>query len=260
MFFQDLNMQNNRLVTLSLISVTLILLAASCVSLNKVRYFNDINTFEEPVSNPREQKVIQPYDHLYIKVLSIDEQTNRLFDVNQGNAGLQVMITYLVDKDGNIDFPFIGNINLAGLTISQASSKIQSALSQYIPKASLIVRFLENKVTVMGQVEHQGVFTFTQDKLNIYEALALGGGISLHGDRRNIVLIRQEKDKIIHQRINLTDSRIAGKDYYYILPNDILVVEPMRSIFWTYNNSTFSTIMTTVTSLLALYVLFFPKN
>lgn len=253
-------MQKNRLTTLSSISVILIFLAGSCVSVNKVRYFTDVDSIEEPVTNPREQKVIMPYDHLYIKVLSIDENTNRLFDVNQGNAGLQVMITYLVDKDGNIDFPFIGNISLAGMTISQASIKLQTALSQYVPKASLIVRFLENKVTVMGQVEHQGVFPFTQDKLNIYEALALGGGISQHGDRRNVVLIRQEKDKIIHQRINLSDSRIASKDYYYILPNDVLVVEPMRTIFWTYNNSTFSTIMTTFTSLIALYVIFFPRN
>jgi polysaccharide biosynthesis/export protein len=253
-------MQKIRLASLSFISISLIILAGSCVSYNKVRYFTDIDKIEEPVSNPREQKVIQPFDHLYIKVLSIDEQTNRLFDVNQGNTGMQVMIAYLVDKDGNIDFPFVGNINLSGLTISQANTKMQTALNQYVPKTSVIVRFVENKVTVMGQVERQGVFAFTQDKLTIYEALALGGGIAQQGDRRNIILIRQERDKIVHQRINLSDSRIASKDYYYILPNDILVVEPMKSIFWNYNNSTFTTLLTTITSILALYVIFFPRN
>jgi polysaccharide export outer membrane protein len=198
-----------------------------------------------------------PFDNLYIKVLSIDEQQNKLFDANQGNAGLQVMISYLVDKDGNIDFPFVGRLNLAGLTINQASTKIQTALSEYVPKTSIIVRFIENKVTIMGQVEHQGIFSFTQDKLSIYEALALGGGISLHGDRRNVVLIRQEGDKIVYRKINLTDSRIASKDNFHILPNDILVVEPMKSIIWSYNNPIFSTVLTTITTLIALSIAYF---
>jgi polysaccharide biosynthesis/export protein len=249
-------MKKNIFLIEGLIIGLMIIVATSCVSYNKVRYFTDINKIEGPVVNPREQKLIMPYDNLYIKVLSIDEQQNRLFDANQGNAGLQVMISYLVDNDGNIDFPFVGNLNVAGLTINQASTKIQTALSEYVPKTSIIVRFMENKVTIMGMVDHQGVFQFIQDKLNIYEALALGGGITQNGDRRNVVLIRQEGDKIIHNKINLTDSRIASKDYYYILPNDVLIVEPMKSIFWNYNNSTFSTIMATITSAIALYVVF----
>jgi polysaccharide export outer membrane protein len=198
-----------------------------------------------------------PFDNLYIKVLSIDEQQNRLFDANQGNAGLQVMITYLVDKNGNIDFPFVGSVNLAGLTINQASIKIQTALSEYVPKTSIIVRFIENKITIMGQVEHQGIFPFTQDKLNIYEALALGGGISLHGNRRNVVLIRQEGDKIVFRKINLTDSRIASKENFFILPNDVLVVEPMKSIGWIYNTAIFSTVLTTITTIIALSVAYY---
>lgn len=252
-------MGKNKSVNISIIAGFMIILATSCVSYNKVRYFTDIDKIEGPIANPHEQKVIMPYDNLYIKVLSIDDEQNRLFDANQGNAGLQVMISYLVDKDGNIDFPFVGILNLAGLTINQASTKIQTALSEYVPRTSIIVRFIENKVTVMGQVDHQGIFSFTQDKLNIYEALALGGGIAQHGDRRNVVLIRQEGDKIVYRKINLTDSGIANKEYYYILPNDVLVVEPMKSISWNYNSSAFSTFLTTltaVTSLVALYAVY----
>jgi polysaccharide export outer membrane protein len=253
-------MKKNWFVIKSSVVVLMIFLTTSCVSFNKIRYFTDIDNIEGPVVNPHEQKLIMPFDNLYIKVLSIDEQQNRLFDVNQGNAGLNVMISYLVDKDGNIDFPFVGSLNVAGMTINQASTRIQVALSDYVSKTSVVVRFVENKVTIMGQVERQGTFAFTQDKLNIYEAISLGGGISQHGDRRNVVLIRQEGDKIVQRKINLTDSRIVSKDYYYILPNDVLVIEPMKSIIWSYNNSTFSTLLTAITSLVALYVVFFPNR
>jgi polysaccharide export outer membrane protein len=250
-------MGRNKFIIISSIAGLMIILTTSCVSYNKVRYFTDIDKIEGPVANPREQKLIMPFDNLYIKVLSIDEQQNRLFDANQGNAGLQVMISYLVDKDGNIDFPFVGSVNLAGLTINQASIKIQTALSEYVPKTSIIVRFIENKITIMGQVEHQGIFPFTQDKLNIYEALALGGGISLHGNRRNVVLIRQEGDKIVFRKINLADSRIASKENFFILPNDVLVVEPMKSIGWIYNTAIFSTVLTTITTIIALSVAYY---
>jgi polysaccharide export outer membrane protein len=223
-------------------------------------YFQDIEEIEGPITNPRDQKIISPFDNLYIKVLSIDEQTNRLFDANHGNAGLPILISYMVDKNGNIDFPFTGNINVGGLTINQASLKIQLALSEYVPKTSIIVRFIENKITVMGHVEHQGIFSFTQDNLNIYDAIALGGGITQYGDRENVILIRQEGNKIVHRKINLSDSRIANKESYYILPNDVIVVEPMKYISRQYNNTTFTTVLTAITTFLAFYVIFFPNQ
>jgi polysaccharide biosynthesis/export protein len=240
--------------------VLLALMTFSCVSYNKVRYFTDIDEITEPATIPRDQKLIMPFDRLYIKVLSIDEATNRIFDANQGNAGLQVMISYLVDRNGNIDFPFVGNISVGGLSISQASTKIQSALSAYVPKTSIIVRFIDNKVTVLGQVENEGSYTFTEDKLTVYEAIARGGGITQYGDRRNVVLIRQEGDKIMHHKINLSDSKIASKDYYYILPNDVIIVEPMKAISWSYNNGAFTTALTAITSFIALYVVLFPNR
>jgi polysaccharide export outer membrane protein len=231
----------------------------SCVPYTKLSYFTDINELEEPIVNPRGQKLIMPFDNLYIKVISIDEQTNQIFNPNEGTmVGSANFIGYLVDEKGNINFPFVGNINVGGLSISEATIKIQSALSEYVSKTSLIVRFVDNKVTVMGQVERQGVFPFSQDKLNIYEALSLGGGISRFGDRKNVVLIRQEGDKIMHHRLDLSDSKIAGKGFYYILPNDVIIVEPMKSIARSYNNNnnTLATILSTIASLMATYFLF----
>lgn len=242
----------------TILFVIMSFLAFSCVPYNKLRYFNDIDKITEPTVNPREQKMIVPFDVLYIQVLSIDEQTNNLFNPGQGSSGVQFMVTYQVDEKGFIDFPFVGQVNISGLSLTQASSKIKTALSEYVSRTEVIVRYVGNSVTLLGQVQNQGTYTFSKDKLNIYEALALGGGISDYGNRKNVIVTRQEGDNIIRYKLNLTDSKIASKDSYYVLPNDIIIVEPIKSISWhNYNSNTYSTVLTSVTTLLALFVVFF---
>ena len=234
--------------------ILIMIFAVSCVSKKKLSYFNDINELQEPGVNPRTQKLIMPFDKLYVKVLSIDLQTSQIFNDSQemmygsGNS----VIGYLVDEAGNINFPFVGNINVGSLTTAQAAEKIHKALSDYVSNTSIIVKYVDNQVTVMGEVQRQGVFPFTQEKLNIYEALGLGGGLTRYGDRKNIILIRNEGDKILHYRLNLSDSKIAGKDYYYILPNDVIVVEPLKAISSSYSNITFTTVLSSITTLIAI--------
>jgi polysaccharide export outer membrane protein len=240
----------------SLILSLLLVFSISCVPLKEISYFNDINELEEPIPNPRQQKPIMPFDKLYIKVLSIDEKTNQLFnsadDSRSGSASNT--IGYYVDENGNINFPFAGNINVGGLTTVQAGIKIQEALSEYVSKAAITVKYIDNSVTVIGAVQKQGIFSFNQDKINIYEALALGGGLTQYGNRKNIILIRREGDRIMHHKLNLTDSKISGKNFFYILPNDVIVVEPMRNISNSYGNNTYSTILGSITTFLAILI------
>ena len=103
-------------------------------------------------------------------------------------------------------------------------------------------------------MQQQGVYAFSQDKLNIYEALALGGGLTRYGNRKNIILIRQEGERIMHHKLNLSDSKIASKDYYYILPNDVIVVEPLSSISSSYPNITFTTLLSAITTMIGVLV------
>jgi polysaccharide biosynthesis/export protein len=232
----------------------------SCVPVEHLSYFNDINDLDEPEVNPKTQKTITPFDKLYIKVLSIDPQTSNIFNTSEeiryGSSGSGV-IGYLVDETGNINFPFVGNINVGGLTTGKAAEKVQKALNDYVSNTSISVKYVDNQVTVLGEVQRQGVFSFSQDKLNIYEALGLGGGITRYGNRKNIILIRNVGDKIIHHRLNLSDSKISGKDTYYILPNDVIVVEPLKAVSSSYQNITYTTVLTTVTTLIAVLLFTF---
>lgn len=242
------------------LAILFISLLTSCVPTSQLSYFNDIEILEKPVVNPKIQKTIMPFDKLYIRILSIDPQTRQIFDTPDEirySSTSNSIIGYLVDETGSIDFPFVGKINVGSLTLSQAGTKIQSSLNEYIPNTTVIVKFIDNQVSILGEVQRQGVYSFSQDKLNIYEALALGGGLSRYGNRKNIILIRQEGEKIMHHKLNLSDSKIASKDFYYVLPNDAIVVEPLKSISTSYPNVTYQSILSSLTTLVAILVLYF---
>jgi polysaccharide export outer membrane protein len=246
--------KRTKFFNINAVIIATIILTASCVPIKQLNYFNDLNDLKEPEVNPRTQKMIMPFDRLYIKVISIDAQTNQIFGASEEmRSGMaNGILGYLVDEAGNINFPFVGSINVASLTTAKAAEKIQKALDDYVPKTSVTVKYIDNQVTIMGEVLHQGVFPFIQDKLNIYEALGLGGGLTQYGDRKKIILVRNEGAKIMHYRLDLSDSKIAAKDYYYIMPNDVIIVEPLKALSASYQNITYTTILSSITTLIAV--------
>ncbi len=250
------NLKKTPLATLAFLAFILITVS-SCVPISQLRYFNDMEELDEPVVNPRTQKLIMPFDRLYIRVLSIDLQTSQIFNSTEEMRSLGYgvssgLLGYLVDEEGNINFPFVGKINVSSMTTSSAAEKIQAALSDYVANTSIIVKFVDNQVTVMGEVARQGLYPFSQDKLNIYEALSLGGGITRYGDRKNVVLIRNVDGKIMHYRLNLGDSKISNKSFYYVLPNDVIIVEPLRAVSNSYSNITYTTILSSISTAIAV--------
>jgi polysaccharide export outer membrane protein len=232
-----------------------LVLIVSCVPIKELSYFNDINEIEGPVANPRTQKVIMPFDRIYIKVLSTDPQTSMIFNNSEeirNSAEGSGLLGYLVDEAGNINFPFTGKINVGNLNTAEAATKIQNALNEYVLNTTINVKFIDNQISVLGEVTNQGVYSFSQEKLNIYEAIAFGGGMTRYGNRKNIILIRQQAGKIEHHKLNLSDSKIASNDFYYVLPNDVIVVEPMKSLSTSYQNITYTTVLTSITTLIAV--------
>ncbi|MDZ7739355.1 MAG: polysaccharide biosynthesis/export family protein [Bacteroidales bacterium] len=220
----------------------------------KLKYFNDIDDLQAPYVNPMKEKLIAPHDRLYIRVLSIDEEANQVFNaVDEINANnTSNIIGYSVNESGNIDFPFIGDVSLSGMTTGEASKKMTDLLKDYVPGSEAVIKYIDNRVTVLGEVNSQGAYSFSDDKINIYEALALGGGLTRFGNRENIVLIRNENGRITHYNIDLTNSKIAGTEQYYVRPNDIVVVEPLKRISATYQNTTINTILGTLSTLITI--------
>jgi polysaccharide export outer membrane protein len=245
-----MNKSNRSKFSLSFL-VVLLFFTTACVPYSKLRYFNDIDELSEPIVNPARSVTIFPSNKLHIIVLSTDQQTANLLNYSE-TAGQTGTKGYVVDEAGNINFPFVGKINVGNLTLLEAGKKITDTITSIITKPEVIISFMENKITVLGEVGNQGTFTFNEDFLSIYESLSLCGGLTQYADRKKVVLIRKENNKLLYYKLDLTNSKIAANSLYYIRPNDILIAEPIRSKSWSFQNTAFSTITTTLTAILSI--------
>lgn len=234
------------------------IVVSSCMSYEKLQYVNEgkANDFRYD----RKSKTIKPFDELYIKVLSTDEKTAAIF-ANESRSASQTdlqLASYMVNESGYILFPFAGKILVKDLTLEDAAEKIQQAVSQYLLNTAVRVRFINNTVTVLGAVAKEGAYDFTGDKLSIFEAVGLAGGVSPYGDRKKVTIIRAIDSKITYNEVNLADKSIVESKFYYIEPNDVIVVKPLRAITHTFQNNTYSTGLATISTLIA--VLLFIKT
>lgn len=237
-----------------LIAASVVMLLTSCLSYQKLHYVNEGDPGDYQYN--RKPKLIEPFDELYIKVLSTDEKTAAIF-ANESRGSNQTdlqLSSYTVNEAGAIRFPFVGNIPVKDLTLEEAGEKIQKAVSQYLLNTAVRVRFINNNVTVLGAVTREGTFNFVTDKLSVFQAIGLAGGITPYGNRKKVTIIRTIDSKVTYNEINLADRNIVESKFYYIEPNDVVVVRPLRAITHTFRNNTYSTALTTISSLLAVLV------
>jgi polysaccharide export outer membrane protein len=206
-------------------------LVSSCTPVHKLKYISDkgSDTIKNEYFNDRSEKTIQPYDYLYIKIFSLDERTNNIFNDRSSYSFDTELLSYAVDDKGNINMPFIGLINVKDLTINQAKDKIEKSLKLYLNNISVIVRFVANKITIIGEVNRPGQYNFYDEKVTIFQAIGFANGTSTFGDLTNITLIREKDNKINYYYLDLTKKNIVASENYYLLPNDIIIINPIKA-------------------------------
>ena len=252
----------NKLPLLAVFAVLLVF--SSCVSTEKLRYVTDLESnqvFNENDFNvSRVVKKIQPQDYLYIKIYSLDEKVSNIFYSNnsQYNSDLK-LISYQVNDEGFIDFPFVGKINVKDLTIEDAKEKIQNDLSNYLRNTSVTVRFVGNKITILGEVGLPGEYPYFDDKINVFQAIGFANGIADYGNKENVLLIREKNSQVTYNYLDLTNKDIVESEYYYLLPNDILVIDPINAKYRNLRQrdlALLSTVLSAVTTIVSLYFAF----
>jgi len=234
------------------------ILAVSCIPTEKLKYTIEDSDAKDKFNNDRLEKTIQPYDYLFIKIYSLDERTSQIFeqDIRYGYSDEQ-LLSYEVSDKGYINFPFIGNIILKDLTLEEARNKLEQELNKYLTNISIRIRFVGNKITVLGEVRNPGNFTFFDEKITVFQALALASDVSDFGDKTKVTLVREKDNIITYQYLDLTNKRIAESENYYLLPNDILIVDPVRTKYRQMRDYTPVYLMlTTITTLIAVLSLF----
>lgn len=219
-----------------LLTVFMALLITSCAQRNLV-YFSDLpasTNNETPIKN-YVQPTIQPDDIISISVSSLNPESNVLFNnvilpssANSGGviAATKVNEGYQVDKAGFINFPVIGKVMLAGLTKEQAIEKMTSEIKVHVKNPIVNIRFLNFKITVIGEVNSPSTFTVDREKINVLEALGLAGDMTSFGRRENVLIIREQQGVRRTTRINLNNKDVLNSPYFYLQQNDIVYVEP----------------------------------
>ena len=136
---------------------------------------------------------------------------------------------YSIDQDGNIDIPFVGKVGVRGLTLSEAHSAVDQKVSELFTNYHLQVKLGGVRFSALGEFNRPGKHVVMQNQVTIFEAIALGGDLSLVANREEMRLIRQHPDGTKVYSINLLDESVVESPYYFIQPNDVLYAEPFPS-------------------------------
>jgi polysaccharide biosynthesis/export protein len=213
----------------------LMLVSVSCTNTKKAVYFSDqkSGSFEAPVIP---KLIIQNNDLLSISVSSLNPEASAVFNQpNNAPANSTTTTTsatgYLVDGEGNIQFPFLGAVKASGLTKDELKDKLIKSLTdkKLLVDPIITVRFLNFKVTVLGEVAHPTVVTVPSERISLLEAIGLAGDLTIYAQRDNVLVIRDEDGKKVTNRLNLNSTELFTSPYYYLKSNDVVYVEPNKS-------------------------------
>jgi polysaccharide export outer membrane protein len=239
---------------------------ASCVPHKKILYVQSAaekTEYEYAVASKKSVK-IEPFDVLYISILSgSDHPGFNFFNQDKMNfnslteASLAVL-SYSVNDSGNIILPVVGKIRMQGLTLNEAAATIKKATQKEIIDPVVTVKFVNSSVTVLGEVAKPGTYAYQNEKLNVFFALGLAGDISEYGNRKKVVLIRESNNAVHKYTLDLTTDDIFKSDYYYLRPNDVLYVEPLKIRRFGMKEYPFTLVVSAVTS--AFLVLYYVKK
>lgn len=202
--------------------------AASCTSPKKISYFQGPTNTSFPIIYDTIEAPIQKNDILDITISSLNKAASE--DFNQDQEG-KANVGYLVNSDGSIHMPILGNIMAAGLTKTQLKDTITRLI---LAKGLLLdpivdIRYMNFEITVLGEVAKPSVISVPSEKITITKALGLAGDLTIYGKRDNVMLIREEKGIRKTARLNLNNVEVLNSPYYYLKPNDIIYVEPNKS-------------------------------
>ena len=244
--------------------VIFLMITSSCSTpLRKLTYLNHIKTNTLLDNGPQPDVYrIRPNDQLFIQVIS-DDPLNAAFLNLTGTQALtggatssngMEIITYLVDEKGNIEYPYLGQIEVGGLTLFEVNTKIQQRVDKYLESASVFVKLVNRNITVLGEVNSPGQKLMVKNQLTIFEALGTAGDITDYGNRRNVKIIREFPTGKEIAELDLTDPNLIYSPFYYILPHDIVYVEHSSKVYGA-KNMPYAAPITIAASLLSIVLL-----
>ena len=206
-----------------------------CASSKKVVYLQDIKV-DKRVKAACEYRTVIHVDDLLSIIVSCDDIEAALpfntpmiglgKEVTSGNQ--QAALGYLVDKEGYVDFPVLGKLQVDGISRNEWADMLKEKLSGYLKNPIVTIQFLNFKVTVLGEVRNPGSYKVNSERISILDALGMAGDLQINAKRKNVLVMREDGNEKVFSRVDLTSSELLHSPFFYLQQNDVVYVEPSR--------------------------------
>ena len=260
-------MKNNK-KTLKFALAALLLAAcfASCVPQKKMLFLKEAQMLSESqsINYVNERNVdykLQPGDNLYIRFINmVDERRAAELNGELTTRSVQLssdasiyLQSYTLDDDGFIELPLIGKTDLKNLTVDEAKERMQSEINKFVNGTTVIVKLSNFNLTVLGEVTRPGMYRVYQSQINLFEAVAMAGNTTNFAKNSEVKIVRQTDNGSEIVTVDMGSADILSSPYYYLKPNDIIYIEPLKIKSWGFTTFPYSTVISIVTLGVTLY-------
>lgn len=237
---------------------------ASCSTSKEIEYFQDIDRVYMEQLNTEYEAIIKKDDRLAIVVSGPDKTVTAPYNLTLGEMGMSTSsvsanpetatLSYLVDAQGNIEFPTLGTIHVEGMTRNQLVSYLTGRIGKDVKNPIVYVAFKNYKITVLGEVRTPGTFVMDSEKISLLQALGRAGDLTLTAKRDGIILLREVDGRQEHYTIDMRKSDLLNQPYYYLQQNDVIIVPPssVRVASATTATGIWSVLLSSITTAIAL--------
>ena len=256
----------NKITKFGLASLLMAVLFASCVPQKKMLYLKEAQMAAENQSinyvNERSANYkLQPGDNLYVRfVNTLDERGAALLNSSVSQAltsdAAIYLQSYTLDEEGRIEMPLIGKIELQNLTVDEAKDRLQTELDKYINQTTIIVKLSNFNLTVLGEVNRPGMYKVYQSQINLFEAISLAGNMTNFAKTDQVRIVRQTDNGSEILTVDMGSADVLASPYYYLKPNDIIYVEPLKIKQWGFTTFPYSTVISILSLAITLWALF----
>lgn len=252
-------------ISLFLFTAAIIIMAmfSSCVPQKKILYLRNNSMMNDSIFMSMEYEnertfdyKVQPGDNLYIRIASLDEKTSSYFNsMNQSNiSGISSIYLngYTVGVDGYIELVMIGKVFVKDLTIEEIQQKIQNIMDEYL-MATVYVKLGVFNLTILGEVNSPGQYQIYQSDINLFQAIALAGNATDFANKSDIKIIHQTTKGSQIVSVNLNNADILSSPHYYLKPNDIIYIEPLKAKQFGFTSVPYGTIISVISLLITCF-------
>lgn len=247
---------------LLIVAISLVTVMFSCTSHRQLVYLKNVDSLSAENFYPKKRPEyrIQTRDIMYIKIYSLNEDMSNMINQTIGsyqqnlfqNETSLFINGYTVSDSGNIEIPVLGKIKVEGKTMDEAIESIKNRAAQFLKDATVIVKLISFKFSVIGEVNRPGTYNNFNSQLTVLEAISMAGDITDYGNRKEVLVLRPTSNGTRSFRLDLTSRQILTSDGFYLLPNDMVYVEPIKNKSFRINMPTISLAFTSISTLILI--------